>query len=229
MAEDPLPIIVGLDSVLSGLIDLPGNLTTEMQRKRWLRLRGELPELPTKTENGKTRLLPARTYSQKKNTENPELYSVFPYRAYTMHKPDLDVALETWKRRLVKRTGGWTQDPIQAALLGLTDQAKGYVVSNAKKKHSGSRFPAFWGPNFDWIPDQDHGSVTMIALQRMLMQCEGDEIYLMPAWPKDWDVDFKLHAPLQTTVEGRVEGGKVIDLKVTPESRRNDVIVLGQK
>jgi len=229
VAEDPLPIIVGLNSVLSGLIDLPENLTTEAQRKLWLRLRCELPELPMKTENGKTRLLPARTYSRKKNTENPELYSVFPYRAYTMHKPDLDVALETWRRRLVKRTGGWTQDPIQAALLGLTDQAKGYVVSNAKKKHSGSRFPAFWGPNFDWIPDQDHGSVTMIALQRMLMQCEGDEIYLMPAWPKDWDVDFKLHAPLQTTVEGRVEGGKVIDLKVTPESRRNDVIVLGQK
>ncbi len=185
VAEDPLPIIVGLDSVLSGLIDLPGNLTTEMQRKRWLRLRGELPDLTLKTENGKTRLLPARTYSQKKNTENPELYSVFPYRAYTMHKPDLDVALETWKRRLVKRTGGWTQDPIQAALLGLTDQAKAYVVSNAKKKHSGSRFPAFWGPNFDWIPDQDHGSVTMIALQRMLMQCEDEKIYLLPAWPNE--------------------------------------------
>ena len=49
----------------------------------------------------------------------------------------------------------------------------------------------------------------MIALQRMLMQCEGDRILLLPAWPKDWDVSFKLHAPRQTTVECVYRGGKV--------------------
>ena len=35
-------------------------------------------------------------------------------------------------------------------------------------------------------------TVAMIALQRMLLQYDGDEIYLLPAWPKDWDVEFKL-------------------------------------
>ena len=25
----------------------------------------------------------------------------------------------------------------------------------------------------------------------------------MPAWPPDWDADFRLHAPYQTVVEGR--------------------------
>jgi hypothetical protein len=232
VAKDPLPVIVGLRTVLSGLLALPDRFTTEEQRKRWARFQGELPEIPMASEKGKRWLLPAREYSKKANSENPELYAVFPYRAYTMHNPDLEVALETWERRLVKRTGGWTQDPIQAALLGLTDQAKGYVVINAKKKDPGSRFPAFWGPNFDWIPDQDHGSVTLIALQRMLMQCDpstgsdqGRAIHLFPAWPKDWDVDFKLHAPMQTTVEGRLEGGKLIELNVIPESRRQDVEV----
>jgi hypothetical protein len=88
------------------------------------------------------------------------------------------------------------------------------------------RFPAFWGPNFDWMPDQDQGSVSLIALQRMLMHCEGKTIRLLPAWPKDWNADFKLHAPYNTTVEGRVENGKVLNLKVMPESRRNDVIVM---
>jgi hypothetical protein len=38
------------------------------------------------------------------------------------------------------------------------------------------------------------------------------------------DASFKLHAPYQTTVEGRVENGKVVDLKVTPESRIKDII-----
>ena len=42
---------------------------------------------------------------------------------------------------------------------------------------------------------------------------------------KPYDASFKLHAPKNTTVEGRVENGKLTDLKVTPESRRKDVIL----
>lgn len=41
-----------------------------------------------------------------------------------------------------------------------------------------------------------------IGLQEMLMQTNGREILLLPAWPKDWEADFKLHAPYETTVEG---------------------------
>jgi hypothetical protein len=90
------------------------------------------------------------------------------------------------------------------------------------------RYPAFWGPNFDGTPDQCHGSATLIALQRMLMLCDVDTIRLLPAWPNEWNADFKLHAPYNTTVEGRVVNGKVIDLKVTPESRRKDIVMMGR-
>jgi len=230
-AEDPLPVIVGLRTVLGRLLELPESLTTPEQRKNWSRFLAELPEAPMAEENGKRWLLPARTYSERRNSENPELYAVFPYRAYGLGKPDRETALETWNRRVVKETGGWRQDPIQAALLGLTDGAKKDVVTNVanstshRKLPTPSRFPAFWGPNMNALPDQDHGSVTMIALQRMLMQCDGDTIRLVPAWPKDWNASFKLHAPKNTTVEGRVENGKLTDLKVTPESRRKDVVI----
>jgi len=229
-AEDPLPVVVGLKTVLTGLLELPENLTTEAQRMRWAKFRSDLPEIPLGEEAGKKWIKPARTYSDCRNSENPELYAVFPYRAYTVGKPDLEIALETWKRRRIKQTGGWRQDAIQAAMLGLTDEARGYVTRNAtrqcliKEPVREARFPAFWGPNFDWTPDQCQGSVTMIALQRMLMQCDGREIRLLPAWPREWTADFKLHAPYNTTVEGRVENGKVVDLKVTPESRRKDVV-----
>jgi len=81
-----------------------------------------------------------------------------------------------------------------------------------------------WGPNYDWTPDQCHGSVAMIALQRMLVQYEGDDIYLLPAWPKDWDVAFKLHAPQNTSIEGKVENGKITTLQVSPERRKIDLI-----
>lgn len=47
----------------------------------------------------------------------------------------------------------------------------------------------------------------------------------MPAWPKEWDVDFKLHAPHQTIVEASVRNGKVIKLKVKPEPREKDIIL----
>ena len=63
----------------------------------------------------------------------------------------------------------------------------------------------------------------MIGLQEMLMQTVDKKIYLFPAWPINWDVSFKLHAPYQTTVEGVLKEGKVVSLKVSPESRRNDV------
>jgi hypothetical protein len=66
----------------------------------------------------------------------------------------------------------------------------------------------------------------MITLQQMLMQCDGKRIQLLPAWPKEWTADFKLHAPYQTTVQGHVEGGKITDLKVAPESRAKDVEVV---
>jgi alpha-L-fucosidase 2 len=231
-AEDPAPVIVGLRTVLTRLLELPESLSTPEQRAKWTRLLAELPETPMAEENGKKWILPARTFSNKRNSENPELYAVFPYRNFGLGKPDLDTAIETWNRRLVKATGGWRQDSIQAALLGLTDEAKGYIVRNSTEPtligqmpHKPSRFPAFWGPNFDGTPDQCQGSVTLIALQRMLMQCDGDTIRLAPAWPKDWNANFKLHAPKNTTLEGRVENGKLTDLKVTPETRRKDVVI----
>ncbi|MEY3897811.1 MAG: hypothetical protein RLZZ214_3332, partial [Verrucomicrobiota bacterium] len=233
-AENSLSVVVGLRTVLTRMLGLPKALVTAEQRENWKRFLSEMPDVPIGEETGKKWIKPAEVYSDQKNSENPELYAVFPYRAYTVGNPDLDVALETWRRRLVKRTGGWTQDPIQAAMLGLTQEAKEYVITNATDRSPAGkpvvepRFPAFWGPNFDWTPDQCHGSVTLIALQRMLMLCDGDAIRLLPAWPDDWNADFKLHAPNQTTVEGRVENGKIVELKVTPESRRKDVKIKGQ-
>jgi hypothetical protein len=111
-----------------------------------------------------------------------------------------------------------------AAMLGLTEEARANLLAKAASSHTNFRFPAMWGPNFDWLPDQCHGSNLMTTLQLMLMQCDGDEIRLLPAWPREWDVSFKLHAPKRTTVECVYRGGKIEKLVVTPEGRRADVI-----
>jgi len=59
----------------------------------------------------------------------------------------------------------------------------------------------------------------MIGIQEMLMQTHDGKILLLPAFPEEWDVDFKLHAPQEAVVEGSVRGGKIVKLEVTPEER----------
>jgi len=46
---------------------------------------------------------------------------------------------------------------------------------------------------------------------------------------EDWDVDFKLHAPKRTTVEARVRSGKVVELRVEPSDREEDVVIMGRR
>jgi hypothetical protein len=226
---NPLPDIAGLRWTLEGLLRLPLNKENARRRNLWQRLLGQLPPLPAKTENGQTFLLPAeQILAQPINSENPELYAVFPYRLYGVGKLGMEVARKTYARRPYKGNEGWRQDPIWAAMLGLTEDARDMVTQRFATKHPGSRFPAFWGPNYDWIPDQDHGTVGMIALQAMLMQTDGERILLFPAWPSEWDVSFRLHAPGKTVVEGVFRGGKLQSLKVTPTIRQKDIIAVGR-
>lgn len=67
----------------------------------------------------------------------------------------------------------------------------------------------------------------MVGVQEMLLAPEPgptSKLHLFPAWPADWDVDFKLHAPGQTIVEGVLKGGKLQSLQVTPSSRAKDIV-----
>jgi len=225
-ATNPLPPIAGLRFVLDQLLSLPTGQISPAERAHWRRVRKEIPEIPMKRQDGKTVLLPAEEYGELRNMENPELYAVFPYRFYGTGKPDIEIGRATFAIRKNRGTGGWQQNAIQAAYLGLTDIAAQMTAQNFANHHRGSRFPAFWGPNFDWVPDQDHGSVSRMALQTMLMQCEGRTILLFPAWPKQWDVEFKLRAPMNTTVEGVYRSGKLERLTVVPESRAKDIVNL---
>lgn len=105
----------------------------------------------------------------------------------------------------------------------MTRDAAGY--NTRKLQDSPRRFPTFWGPGHDWVPDHNWGGSGMIGLQEMLMQTIGNDIVLFPAWPKEWDVDFKLHAPQNTIVEGRLKNGQVQYVNVTPKSREADIVL----
>ncbi len=147
--------------------------------------------------------------------------------AIAFDKPGVQLGIRALEHRSDRGSSGWRQDDVFMAYLGLADQARDNLVKRARNKHADSRFDAFWGPNYDWVPDQDHGGILLKALQAMLLQTDGEKIYLLPAWPKDWDASFKLDAPQRTVIECEVRGGKIHALKVTPEHRRADVTIVG--
>ncbi|HXB60895.1 MAG TPA: DUF5703 domain-containing protein [Candidatus Acidoferrales bacterium] len=237
-AANPTPDIAGLMSVLPRLLSLPPGLADETQRNLWNKVLKDLPPLPMGTTangklppkgkgdpDGKRVILPAEKYGNTKNSENPELYTVFPYSLYGVGKPDLELARDTYAARLFRFSHCWGQDGVEAAALGLADQAKKTALEEFTC-YGNQQFRWFWGKSNDWIPDMDNGGAGMSTLQLMLMQCDGKRIQLLPAWPDDWTADFKLHAPYQTTVEGHVEHGKVTRLKVIPAERAKDVVVV---
>ncbi len=223
---NPMPEVAGLHAVTDRLLSLESELPSAEQIAFWTALKKKVPDLPTREVDGTTMLAPAEQFSDKRNCENPELYAVFPFRQVAIGKPGLELGIEGLKHRWDRGNHGWRQDDIFMAYLGLSEQVRESVVGRARNKNADSRFPAFWGPNYDWTPDQCHGGVLLKTLQAMLMQTDGRKIYLFPAWPSDWDVEFKMHAPYKTVVEGSMKAGKLVELKVSPESRRKDVDVL---
>ncbi|MDP4208535.1 MAG: DUF5703 domain-containing protein [Bacteroidota bacterium] len=226
MATNAVPTISGLKTVLIRMLELPDTYASAEKREQWKALLQRIPPLSFREIDGHKMIAPAKTWERINNDEKPQLYPVFPYGIYGIGKPDLDVAINTWKYdpQIIKSRDyvSWNQDGIFCARLGLTDEAADIAIK--KLQDSPRRFPTFWGPGRDWVPDHNWGGSGMIGLQEMLMQTDGRKIFLFPAWPKKWDVTFKLHAPYNTTVEGSLINGKITNLKVTPESRRTDIV-----
>jgi len=225
LAYNSATTIAGLHTVTSRLLELP---VADSTRTKLQALLQRIPPLSFRNMQGYTTISPAQSWQRINNQETPQLYPVFPYGIYGIDKPGLDTARNTWlydTDAIARRSAvGWKQDNIFCARLGLTKEAAYYTLE--KLKNSPNRFPAFWGPGFDWTPDHNQGGSGMIGLQEMLLQTDGKHIYLFPAWPAKWDVHFKLHAPYETTVEGVLKDGKIVKLEVLPKERRKDVVVM---
>jgi len=227
MANNPVTTISALKTVLSRMLELPDQYVSAVKREKWSGMLNRIPPISFREIDGHKMISPAKTWERINNVEKPQLYPVFPYGIYGINKPDLNIAINTWKYdpdvQRFRDYISWNQDAIFCARLGLTDEAAAITIQ--KLQDSPRRFPTFWGPGHDWVPDHNWGGSGMIGLQEMLMQTDDKKIYLLPAWPKEWDVKFKLHAPYNTIVEGEVKDGKVKILNVLPESRFKDVII----
>ncbi len=226
IAVNPAPDIAGLQFCLDELLKL--EVGTDSDKKEWQRFRAEIPPVHLHEINGKKSIAPAQEYRMNKNAENGELYPVFPFSVFGVAQGTENIVEWTMENRTNKNSFDykcWTQDQIHWAYAGNAKEAQEGLIHRFRHASSQCRFPVYGSQSPDSCPDFDHFGAGSIALQRMLMQCDGKKIILLPAWPKDWDVDFKLHAPYNTVIEASVIKGKIESLKVTPKLRLQDVII----
>jgi len=227
IAVNPAPDIAGLQFCLDELIKMDAG--TEADKKEWQRFRAEIPPVYLHKIKGKTAIAPAQEYKMNKNSENGELYPVFPFRLFGLAQGTDDIVEHTMKNRTNKNSFDykcWTQDQIHWAYAGNAKEAQEGLIHRYRHASTQCRFPVYGSQSPDSCPDFDHFGAGSTALQRMLVQYDGDKILLFPAWPKNWDVDFKLHVPGNTRVEVKLKNGKVEVLDVTPSSRKKDVVVM---
>jgi len=216
--RNPTDVATGLRVVLQRVVELPDRLVPPERKTIWREMLRRLPAPVYFADyNGRRVILPGEKYGRRTNGEIPQLYVLFPYNTWGVGRPGLDVARDSWRYGgpgILNDKGWWCwyQNNIFTARLGLTAEARDYTV--AKLINGPFRFPGLWGPAFDETPDMDHGGCGMIGLQDMLLQEHGDDLYLLPAWPAEWPVDFKLHAG-GVTLEGAARHGALERLRVT--------------
>lgn len=235
-AKNPIEVVAGLHRICDALLKLPNDLVSEKEKKYFKQVLNILPDLPKGEKNGKSILHAADAFKKEYNLwELPELYATWPYRLHSIVRPgSTAIAQNTWdslplhRAEKVTRDFSWMPVVVNMAALGNTEEAKRRIIDKLGNFTPQSRFPAFFGPGHDWMPDHNWGGSGMVGLQEMAMAADpfGDgKIYLLPSWPLGWDVDLKLHAPLKTTISLTVKNGKVTQLIVTPEERRKDIVL----
>lgn len=227
-AKNPIDLLSGINACLRSLLVLDEKYVTAAEKEYYKAYLSRIPDYPMDKENGLTLYKPAESWLKIMNSELPQFYPIFPFDEFELGDEEIEYFRNTYQMAPENLKGvvkSWHQDGIFLARMGMTDEAAAYNIK--KLKDSPRRYPTFWGPGHDWVPDHNWGGSGMIGLQEMLMQTPGNKILLFPAWPNNWDVEFKLHAPQNTLVECVLKKGEIVDLKVSPESRRADIILGG--
>lgn len=233
-ATNPLDVVVGLHHVTRALLSEPALAADVHDRLGGIAER--LPEIPLTEREGRTVIAAAESWERVQNPwELPETQALWPWRIAGLAAPGTeDLAAATWDTadpdRLSRQYVDYSWQPtlVNLAALGRTSEAEHAAVKKlANLEAPQARFPAYFGPGHDWVPDHNWGGSGMTGLQEMLLIAEpGDTgaLHLFPAWPARWDVDFTLHAPGRTTVSGSLRDGRLVDLEVSPASRTADIV-----
>ena len=218
------PSVAGLARRVEPAAGDPADKTPAAEREFWQKMQAAAPPLPLQTKNGKTWILPAEKFKpQRKNCENPELYADLAVptvwrraarsrsRRRDLSTPHRKGVVRLAIRRSVRR------DP------GPGRRSEAHPAGQDRQLESRPSLSGHVGTKLRLAPRPGPWQQYHADVQTCVADPAGDRIFVLPAWPKDWNVSFKLHAPHRTVVECVYRGGKLEGLQVTPEARRKDV------
>lgn len=238
-ATNPADLVAGLRALTSHLAS--SDQVGQGDKDAMAGLGARLPELPTGRRGETEFLLPAAKAPRIVGaTELPELHAAWPFGLVGVAAPTgLELAQATWElakeprgepRKAVSlRRGDVSGQPTLAILasLGLAEEGGKAAVAKMADAASSARFPLIHGAAEEG-PDLASLGAGMTGLHAMLVASEPDpkgRLFLLPAWPRNWDVTFRVRAPGGTIVDGTVESGKLVRLVTTPVERRDDVVL----
>ena len=235
-ATNPADLVAALRALLPALA--ASDQVAEKDRTSLAELARRLPELPVAEKGGAEVLLPAAKAPRfLVSADLPEFHAAWPFGLVGVANPaGLELAQATWANLAgpaagqrpspaSSRSSALRQAPLPLlAALGRTDDAGNLALARFSDAASPGRLPLQRGAGTDLAVLAE----GMAGLHAMLIASEPDpkgRIFLLPAWPRKWDVTFRVRAPGSTVVDGTVEGGKLTRLVTAPVERRDDIVL----
>ena len=148
-------------------------------RTKWRDVLAKLHPYQTETVNGQARWIPHDApVSSTHNVENIACELAWPYSVTGIGSPDLAVAVQSYKTRPFAYAEIWSPDAIQAARLGLGDQAFNDMKTMQTK----------YQDRFNGIPTNGNGTFDFVGLvlpsiNESMLQSWNDTIRVFPAMP----------------------------------------------
>lgn len=213
LLHNPMVDTAGLHNALEELLALPAAIGTSADRTYWSAVQTRLPNLPigaSASDNDSNygaadRLKTSSDVFLGSDTNNQNLWPIFPFRMFGYGQPNLELAIASYNDRRgkypVDGSNDWRHDAIHAAYLGLADEARFQTV--AAFRAGAWRYRGFGPGGGDGEPGQEPTAIAKTALEAMLLHPGANgQSTVFTAWPANWNVQFKLRTAGAITVTG---------------------------
>jgi hypothetical protein len=173
------------------------------------------PALPTMAGDGSSgdRILAASadSHAPYRNGENIGLEAVWPYAVIGVDSPLFAIARNTFRERPFKYAATWSLDPVQAARLGLGDEAANAIFELVQRYQvyiNGMSALLHDPPNEFYI---EQAAVTALTLSTMLVTQDNDHVLRVGgAIPSGWTMHGAVSIEGGGSIEASAVRGKLV-------------------
>jgi len=190
-------------------VDVNGAVSAQMEAWNNFWNRGSI--FLSGIENGSkvSKALVLRRYLSACSGKGP--HSLNPGPIKEIHIPEREIAY-------------WPQERSEKAIENVLKMVKPLLKLDAK----GSPFPGFWGSDFSQLPPAKDGLDSLVdSLRPMLIGMTGERVCVLPGWPVDQDIAFRIDTVTGLGVDVVYRDREIKRLEVYPKQRTSEVFGLG--